>query len=64
MKDAITRGQAHATFVIERTYPVPVEAVWHALSDSAARDQWFNAGDGRRPLVLDTRGQDQEPATA
>jgi uncharacterized protein YndB with AHSA1/START domain len=45
MKDAITRSQAHATFVIERTYPVPVTAVWHALSDEAARDQWFTAGD-------------------
>jgi hypothetical protein len=32
MNDAIERSQTHATFVIERTYPVPVEAVWHALS--------------------------------
>ena len=45
MKDAITRSQAHATFAIERTYPVPVAAVWQALSDEAARDQWFTAGD-------------------
>jgi len=30
--------------VNERTYPVPVEAVWHALSDNDARDQWFSAG--------------------
>ena len=39
------RSQIHATFVIERTYPVPVEAVWRALSDNDARDQWFGAGD-------------------
>ena len=39
------RSQIHATFVIERTYPVPVGAVWHALSDNDARDQWFGAGD-------------------
>jgi uncharacterized protein YndB with AHSA1/START domain len=45
MKDAITRSQAHATFAIERTYPVPVAAVWHALSDRAAREAWFTAGD-------------------
>lgn len=36
--------QTHATFVIERTYPVPVEAVWHALSDNTARDEWFGGG--------------------
>lgn len=45
MNDVIERSQTHATFVIERTYPVPVEAVWHALSDNDARDQWFTAGD-------------------
>ena len=44
MNDTIERSQAHATFVIERTYPAPVEAVWRALSDNDARDQWFSAG--------------------
>ena len=39
------RSQIHATFVIERTYPVPVATVWHALSDNDARDQWFTAGE-------------------
>src|ERR1700730_12508190 len=42
MNDTIERSQTHATFVIERNYPAPVEAVWHALSDSDARDQWFS----------------------
>jgi uncharacterized protein YndB with AHSA1/START domain len=44
MNDTIERGQTHATFVIERGYPAPVEPVWHALSDNEARDQWFSAG--------------------
>ena len=45
MNNVTERSQTHATFVIERTYPVPVEAVWHALSDNDARDQWFGAGE-------------------
>ena len=43
MSNTIEHSQIHATFVIERTYPVPVERVWHALSDNKARDQWFSA---------------------
>jgi hypothetical protein len=27
MNDTIERSQAHATFVLERTYPVPLQAV-------------------------------------
>jgi uncharacterized protein YndB with AHSA1/START domain len=49
MSSTIERSQTHATFVLERTYPVPLEAVWHALSDSAARDQWFGGGPGFDP---------------
>jgi uncharacterized protein YndB with AHSA1/START domain len=44
MSDIIERSETHATFVIERSYPVPVSAVWHALSDNNARDQWFGGG--------------------
>jgi uncharacterized protein YndB with AHSA1/START domain len=44
MNDTSQRSQAHATFVIERTFAVPLERVWHALSDNAARDQWFGGG--------------------
>ena len=44
MNDTTERSQTHATFVVERTYPVPVAAVWHALSDNDARDQWFGGG--------------------
>jgi len=44
MSNIIERSQTHATFVVERSYPVPVSAVWHALSDNDARDQWFGGG--------------------
>jgi uncharacterized protein YndB with AHSA1/START domain len=44
MNDTIERSETHATFVVERTYPVPVAEVWHALSDNDARDQWFGGG--------------------
>jgi uncharacterized protein YndB with AHSA1/START domain len=44
MSDIIERSQTHATFVIERAYPAPLSAVWHALSDNDARDQWFGGG--------------------
>jgi uncharacterized protein YndB with AHSA1/START domain len=45
MSDIIERSEIHATFVVERSYPVPVTAVWHALSDNDARDQWFGGGE-------------------
>jgi uncharacterized protein YndB with AHSA1/START domain len=44
MSEIIDRSQTHATFVIERSYPAPVGAVWHALSDNRARDAWFGGG--------------------
>jgi uncharacterized protein YndB with AHSA1/START domain len=44
MSDTIERSQTHATFVIERTYDAPVDAVWHALSDNDARLAWFGGG--------------------
>jgi uncharacterized protein YndB with AHSA1/START domain len=43
--DTIERSEVHATFVIERVYPVPPAAVWHALADGDARSQWFGGGD-------------------
>ncbi len=45
MSDTIQRSQTHATFVIERDYPVPAEKVWHGLTDEHARRQWFGGGD-------------------
>jgi len=45
MSDTIERSETHATFVIERSYAAPVDAVWHALSDNDARRHWFGGGD-------------------
>jgi uncharacterized protein YndB with AHSA1/START domain len=45
MSDTIERSETHATFVIERSYAAPVEAVWRALSDNDARAVWFGGGD-------------------
>lgn len=55
MNEIIERGQTHATFVLKRTYPAAVEAVWHALSDTEARGRWFDAGP---PFALHERSHD------
>jgi uncharacterized protein YndB with AHSA1/START domain len=39
-----TRSITHATFILERTYPVPVQRVFHAWADPALKARWF-AGD-------------------
>jgi uncharacterized protein YndB with AHSA1/START domain len=44
MSNIIERSQIHATFVVERNYSAAVSAVWHALSDNDARDEWFGGG--------------------
>lgn len=44
MQDTTERSQVHATFTIEREYPVAVEKVWQALNDEDARKQWFGGG--------------------
>ena len=35
------RAVTHATFTIERTYPVPPAGVFHALADKEAKSRWF-----------------------
>jgi uncharacterized protein YndB with AHSA1/START domain len=45
MNNITEHSQVHATFVVERGYPQTPDEVWRALSDNAARDQWFGAGD-------------------
>src|SRR5579864_739859 len=45
MTNTIERSQVHATFVIERDYPVPLPDVWHALTDTDARAEWFGGGE-------------------
>ena len=44
MNEICERSQVHATFVIERDFDAPLDRVWHALSDSDARDHWFGGG--------------------
>lgn len=45
------RSATHATFTIERLYRVPVERVFRAFTDPAAKAQWFIGGDGWQELV-------------
>ena len=33
--------QHHATFVLEREYPVPVDRVWQAFADPEVKAKWF-----------------------
>ena len=35
------RSAQHATFTIERTYPVPPAKVFNAFADAAAKARWF-----------------------
>lgn len=37
----MTSTQTHATFVIERTFEVPVEKVWAAFADVEQKKKWF-----------------------
>jgi len=38
-------SQTHATFVLERDYPVPVERVWRAFADPELKAEWFGSDD-------------------
>jgi uncharacterized protein YndB with AHSA1/START domain len=46
-----TRSVAHATFQLERTFPVPIERVWRALTDVSAKQRWFAAPPDRWTLL-------------
>lgn len=41
----MTTTQTHATFVIEREYPAPVEQVWQAFADPGVKARWFGTDD-------------------
>jgi uncharacterized protein YndB with AHSA1/START domain len=41
--DALTRSVVHATFNLERSYDASRARVWKALTDPAAKAQWFGA---------------------
>ena len=53
----IARTITHATFVLERRYPVPRARVFHAWRDRAAKKRWFAGPDewGRSRFDLDFR---------
>lgn len=46
--------QTHATFVLEREYPVPAGRVWEAFADPEIKAQWF----GGSEFVHVTRSDD------
>lgn len=37
--------QTHATFVLEREYPVPADRVWAAFADPEIKAQWFGGSE-------------------
>lgn len=43
MTETTQCSQVHATFTLERSYPVPVERVWTAFADLEAKRAWFGA---------------------
>ncbi len=51
------RSVTHATFVIERSYPVPPARVFAAWADPAAKARWFSGPEEWQsgPLELDFR---------
>jgi uncharacterized protein YndB with AHSA1/START domain len=54
----VKRSSAHGTFCIERTYPVSRARVFRALTDPAAKAQWFAGGAG---YTLLSREMDVRP---
>jgi uncharacterized protein YndB with AHSA1/START domain len=46
-----TRSVAHGSFSLERTYHAPVDRVWRALTDQAAKQKWFAGPPGQWELL-------------
>jgi uncharacterized protein YndB with AHSA1/START domain len=41
-----TRSAVHGSFHLERQYDAPLERVWQALTDPAAKQKWFSGPPG------------------
>ena len=51
---------AHGSFVVERTYPHPLEKVWTAWSDPKQKAKWFGAGNDNPAAVFEFRAGGRE----
>jgi uncharacterized protein YndB with AHSA1/START domain len=49
--EAITRSVTHATFHLDRTYPASLARVWKALTNPAAKAQWFGAASDQLEII-------------
>jgi uncharacterized protein YndB with AHSA1/START domain len=59
------RSVVHAGFHLERHYNAPVERVWKALTDQAAKQKWFGGQPGEWDLIersMDVRDGGRERA--
>jgi uncharacterized protein YndB with AHSA1/START domain len=59
------RSVVHASFHLERRYDAPVERVWQALTDPAAKDKWFGPPPGEIDMLerhMDVREGGRERA--
>lgn len=43
------RSIMHADFTIERSFPAPVQRVWQAFADKAAKERWFKGPTDQAP---------------
>jgi uncharacterized protein YndB with AHSA1/START domain len=57
--DGMTRSVVHATFHLERTYDASPARVWKALTDPAAKAQWFGAASEQLEII--ERNMDVRP---
>jgi uncharacterized protein YndB with AHSA1/START domain len=59
------RSVVHASFHLERRYNAPVDRVWKALTDAAAKQKWFGGPPGEWDLIeryMDVREGGRERA--
>jgi uncharacterized protein YndB with AHSA1/START domain len=57
------RSVEHATFVVERTYPVPPERAFAAWADPEAKARWYVDADTRLELDFRVGGRERSQGT-